>query len=108
MNASFARQGKRIDHTPVADVAFGDTVVIGDFVAVADQPIAAGKDGSLALEGVYNVDKAAVAITKGAKVYFDETAENYTTVSEGNKAAGHAFKAAAEADAQMQVRLWQF
>jgi len=63
MSAIFKHEGKCIDFVPAADVVAGDVVVQADLVAVAKLDIKAGTLGSLAVEGVFDISKAAGAGT---------------------------------------------
>jgi predicted RecA/RadA family phage recombinase len=110
--AIFIHEGGAVDYTPAADVAAGDVVVQGDLVGVAKQPIATGRLGALAVQGVFDFAKATgagTAIAVGAVVYWDATAEEATT-SDGagaNKLIGKAVRAAADGDAVVRVRMNQ-
>ena len=82
MDARYVQRGDAIDHTPAADVAAGDVVVIGKIVGVAKLDIKAGELGALALTGVYEVAKgtgiafcAVRDFVKGARV------PSYKTIS---------------------------
>ena len=63
MQATFIQFGDSIDYTPGANVAAGDVVVQGTLVGAARTSIAASVLGSLAVRGVFDVAKAAVALT---------------------------------------------
>ena len=71
MNAKRVQEGKLIDHTPAADVAAGDVVVLGDRCFFANLDISAGALGALATEGVYDVAKGSDAIELGAVLHWD-------------------------------------
>lgn len=101
--ASYVQSDDLLDYTPSAAVAAGDVVVLNDLVCVAPRAIAANALGAVAAEGVWSMPKATGAIGQGALVYWDATAGNVTTTSSGNKRAGKAAKAAASADASVQV-----
>jgi len=106
--ATFVQDGKSIDYTPVAAVAAGDVVVLGNIVGVAKLDIAASKLGALAIEGVFDVAKAtgsSSAITAGSKVYWDAVSEVATTTAGSNKCMGYAIKDAGDDDATVRVKL---
>lgn len=107
VQAVFVHEGCSIDYTPAADVAAGDVIVQGDLVGVAKQPIKANQLGSLAISGVFDFAKATGAISVGALVYWDDTANVATTVATGNKLVGKAVRAAASADTTVRVKLSQ-
>jgi len=106
--AVFVHDGCSVDYTPPADIAVGTVVVQGELVGVAKQAITANTTGSLALRGVFDVAKATgvgTAISAGALVYWDDAANQATTVSTGNKLLGKSIKAAGDSDATVRVRL---
>ena len=108
--ASYVQVGNSIDYTPDAAVSAGDVVVQGTLVGVAKLDIAAGALGALVVSGVFDFPKAtgsSVAITAGAKVYWDETYEVATETSEGNTYLGKTIAAAGDDDATVRVRLEQ-
>jgi len=70
--ARFLQEGGAVDYTPLADVAAGDVVELGNFCAVAKEAIAAGALGALATRGVYDVvKKDQDTFALGAAVYWD-------------------------------------
>ncbi len=77
------RQGENVDHTPSSAVAVGAMVAIGTgMVGIADRPIAANELGSLAVEGVFYVDKATGAGTNfavGTKLYLNTSTGKVTS-----------------------------
>ncbi len=102
-----SERGETIDYTPGSAVAAGQVVVQGDFVGVAKTPIAAGAAGALAVVGIFDVVKAAVAFTAGAAVFWDADGNPVggtagsgaaTTSASGNKFMGFAVAAAGETD----------
>ena len=103
--AEYYADGDLIDYTPSSAVAAGDVVLVGDTVTVAPRPIAAGKLGAVAVEGVFKLPKASGAISQGVIVYWDATAGNITTTATNNKRAGKAAAAAASGDAVVAVLL---
>ena len=58
-----------------------------------------------AISGVFSVPKASGAITQGALLYWDDTAENLTTTASGNTLVGVAAAAAASGDATVPLLL---
>jgi len=106
MIAKYVYRGDVIDYTPEADVAAGSVVVIGSIIGITKLDIKAGQLGALALVGVFDIVKASgTAIAKGAKVYWNATAKQITTVATGNVYLGEAVAAAAAGDATARVRL---
>ncbi len=103
--ATFIQDGNSVDYTPSSAVEAGDVVVQGTLVAVARTPIAANILGSLAVRGIFDAVKAAVAFTAGAAVYWDADGNPVggtagtgaaTTTRTGNTFMGFAVAAAAE------------
>jgi predicted RecA/RadA family phage recombinase len=111
MKAIYVQEGKAIDYTPTADTPAGSVVVIGEIAGITKLDIAAGALGALHLVGVYNVEKASVAITLGAEVYWNGTqATNAATSGSGesvtnNALLGIAIEAASAADSTVKVRI---
>lgn len=77
-----------VDHTPVSAVAAGEVVVVGELNLICHTAIPAGVLGALACGGGVYKAQAAAAITSGAKVYWDNTANRVTTTVGSNKVLG--------------------
>ena len=103
MIARYVQKGEAIDYRPSEAVAAGD--VVGNLVGIARLDIAANTLGSLAVVGVFDVEKAAGAVTVGAAVYWDAANHKATTTSTGNPYLGKAVLAAESADEQVRVLL---
>lgn len=96
MPAGFEAQIKHgepraIDHLAAADIASGEVVIINNTVllGIATQPIANGELGSLQVkDGVYEVKVATANTSKGAKVWWDNSANAVTTTSTNNTPFG--------------------
>lgn len=101
--ADYVQDDDMIDYTPSAAVAAGAVVPLADLICVAPRPIAANALGTVAVEGVWSMPKAAGAISQGAIVYWDAAAGNVTTTAGSLKRAGKAAKAALSGDATVQV-----
>ena len=104
MQASFIHDGKTVDYTPTAAVEAGSVVVLGSLVGVTKVDIPANALGGLAVVGVFDVEKANVAITLGAKVYWDATAKKANLTTSGAP-LGVAVADAVAADTTVRVRL---
>lgn len=110
--AQFVQQGNSIDHTPSSDVVAGDVIVQTDLIGIAKLDIAANQLGALAVDGVFDIDKATGAgsgIAVGTKVYWD-AANKQATASDGagaNKYVGKTIAAAGDDDTKVRVRLEQ-
>lgn len=106
--AVYRQAGDVIDYTPGSNVSAGDVVVLGDTVAIAKTDIAAGKVGSLATEGVFEVVKGTgegTDISVGAAVFWDSTNKIATTSSSGTKYIGRCDKAATISNTTVWVKL---
>lgn len=89
--ATFYQDGKSIDYTPVGAVSAGDVVPLDSCIGIAKLDIAAGALGALAVEGVFQVDQAdGETWSQGDAVYYDSTAEEFTSDDTGNQYAGFA------------------
>ena len=116
MTAAFVQDGNSIDYTPSAVVTAGDVVVQGELVGVAKLDIPADRLGALAVTGVFDFPKAAVSITVGVNIYWDEDGDPVggtagsgaaTTTATDNKLIGKATAAAASGDVTARVRMSQ-
>ena len=104
--AQFVSHGEMIDYTPVAATSAGTVVVQGDVLGITVNDIAAGALGSLSVEGVWAIEKAAEAIAVGDKCWWD-AANSRVTKTKGvlTVLAGKAVAAAASGDATVRVLL---
>jgi predicted RecA/RadA family phage recombinase len=103
---NYVEQGNSIDYPNASGstIAAGTVVSLTNMVCVAHEDIADQTTGVLLTCGVFAIPKVAGAITQGQKVYATP-AGSITTTATGNIFAGHAWKAAASADATVNVRL---
>lgn len=89
-----------------ADLASGQSVVVGDTVGVSQGAYKAGEDAVLCLDGVYELPKASSgAIAQGAKLYVAASGGNMTTTATSNKFVGYAYEAAADGSTSVYVLL---
>ncbi|MCB2218061.1 MAG: DUF2190 family protein [Desulfobulbaceae bacterium] len=89
-----------------ADVASGDVVLVGTRVGVALGDIADGEDGQLAIEGVWEVPKAApLEISQGDLLYWDAADENFNKTATDNTLSGFAFAGAESAATTVLIKL---
>ncbi|HOB43662.1 MAG TPA: DUF2190 family protein [Bacillota bacterium] len=105
MAAKFVSEGKVLRYTTTPAVARGDVVVIGSLVGVALEDIPAGGTGAVAISGIFEVPKEAVAVTQGAKLYRLTADGKFTTSTSNSVFAGYAAEAAASGDATVKVLL---
>ncbi len=105
--AIYWQRGDVIDYTNGSDKAIsaGAIVTLGTRVGVAATDIPAKSVGSVAVEGVYVMPKAAtVDIKTGDKLYYNSTNDNIDTTDSG-VLVGYATADAAAADAEVYVKL---
>ena len=105
MYARYVQKGEAIDHMPDTAVAAGDVVVVGNLIGIARIDIPAGVLGALAVVGVYDVAKAAVAVAAGTPLYWDAVNKKATAVAAGNPYLGKATRVAGAADETVRVLL---
>ncbi|MBF0190222.1 MAG: DUF2190 family protein [Magnetococcales bacterium] len=102
---NFIQPGDIVTVAAPAAVSSGGGVLVGTLFGVAVSDAASGDNLEMITEGVVDLPKAAVAITQGAKVYWDNTAKNVTTTVGTNTLVGCALVAVAVGDATTRVRL---
>src|SRR3990172_9268623 len=103
---NFVQEGKVMDYLNAGSaVASGDVVVLPAGIGVAVVDISTDASGSVKLEGVFELAKAAEAFDQGDKLYWDASAKKLTKTSSGNTPAGVAFKAALSGDAEGLCKL---
>lgn len=89
-------------------LASGGGFIVGAIFAVATSAAANGANVEGKISGVFDLPKAAGAITQGTKLYWDNAAFNVTTTSAGNTQIGVATQAAASGDPTARVLLRYF
>lgn len=82
-----------MNHTPVAAIAAGDVVVVGDIPAICVRPIAADELGGLNIGGGTYKVKGDAAIAKGLVVYWVVASSKVTVTPGSNKYFGIAVEA---------------
>lgn len=102
---NFIQDGDYMEVTLAAAIVSGAGLLVVDTFGFATKSGGIGDKINIALEGVYEHAKAGVAITKGTKMYWDNTAKVLTSVAMGNKLIGVAFDDALIGDAKAKVRL---
>ena len=94
-----------IKYTHTAATVSDTIYLLGGRVMLAANSAAANVENVFLLRGHIEHAKAAVAVTGGATLYWDDTNKVFTTVSTGNTKAGFAMEAAASGDATVQMFL---
>ena len=105
MTAKYWQKGEVLDYKASASVKNGDVVSLGTRIGVAGEDILQGETGHLHVVGVFEMPKAAGAVTMGAALYYNATDGNITTTSSGNVSAGYAAAPADSADETVLVKL---
>jgi len=88
MNATFVQRGEAVDFVPTRNVEAGEILRFGSLLGIVKIPVKNGELGALHLSGIYDVVKAAEAISAGSRVFWSETANAATLDSLGNAFLG--------------------
>lgn len=106
MATNFIQKGDNVVVEAPAAVTSGDGVLVGSLFGVAQTDAANGVEVVLCTTGVYELPKvSAQAWTVGARVYWDDGADNATTTASGNTLIGVATTAAANPSSTGRIRL---
>mgnify|MGYP000006724740 FL=1 len=106
--ANYWQRGETIDflNNTNAKIEANTVVLLGKRIGIAGTDIQAKEVGTLHITGVYKFPKAASqAVTAGALVYWDNSANNITTTESSNTLAGFAVEAAGADDATVTVKI---
>lgn len=94
---TYIQPGETLTVPAPADVLSGAGVLVGSLFGLANGAALSGADVTISRKGVFSINKlAAQAWTVGAKVYWNDTAKECTTVASGNTHIGFAAEAAAD------------
>jgi predicted RecA/RadA family phage recombinase len=102
---NFVQQGDNLTLIAPRAVASGAGFLVGSIFAIASADAALNGPVAGVTRGVFDLPKAAGAVTQGAKLYWDNTAFNLTTNASGTTLVGVATQAAASGDATARVKL---
>lgn len=106
MATNYVQEGCTVTLTaPDGGVTSGQAVLIGSLFGVCQYSADAGDPVEVALEGVFDLPKASVAIAEGADVYWNTSTAQITTVGDGDYIVGAATQAAAQFAGTCRVRL---
>lgn len=106
MTTKFVQPGDVIDYTAGANILSGQVVLIGARIGVALQDIANGKVGSMAMTGVFTINKLSTdVVAAGALLYWDNSNSRLTVTSSGNTLAGYAVAAAGSGVATVNIKI---
>lgn len=102
---NFVQPGNTVRFIAPYAVASGGGFQVGAFFAVANAAAALNAEVEGDLYGIFDLPKAAGAVTQGQKIYWDNAAKLVTTTVGANILIGAATRAAAGGDATARVRL---
>ncbi len=103
---NFVQPGNGVTLAMPYDRTSGQGLLVGALFGVATVDALSGASAEVAMEGVYDLTKEpSLAISQGARVFWDNTNKRVTTTATSNVAIGHAIVAALAADATVRVRL---
>lgn len=105
--ANYWQRGETIDflNDTNAKIEANTVVLLGKRIGIAGTDIPEKEVGTLHITGVYKFPKATGAVTAGALVYWDKSANNITTTEGSNTLAGFAVEAAGADDATVTVKI---
>jgi predicted RecA/RadA family phage recombinase len=102
---NFIQTGDSLTFTAAAAVTAGDGILQGALFGVATTNAASGDEFTAALTGVYELPKAAGALTLGQRAYWHPSNANITGTASGATLVGAVAEAAADAATVVKVRL---
>lgn len=103
---NYVQEGDTLTLTAPYARSAGEAAKIGAIIGIACNDVANATEGEFAVTGVYDVAKvSAQAWAVGDKIYWDDTAKNFTTVTTSNTLAGVATAAAVNPSATGRLRL---
>jgi predicted RecA/RadA family phage recombinase len=102
---NYVQKGENLTLTAPRALLSGEGFLVGAIFAVASAAAASGAPVVGVTEEVFDLPKAAGAVTAGVKAYWDNTAFVVTTSASGTVLIGAFTQAAASADATGRVKL---
>lgn len=102
---NFVQKGENLDLVAPRALASGEGFLVGSLFAVASAAAALNAPVVGVTVGVFDLPKAAGAVTQGQRLYWDNAAFNVTTTVGSNTLIGVAAAAAASGAATARVRL---
>ncbi|WP_370049333.1 MULTISPECIES: DUF2190 family protein [Salipiger] len=102
---NYIQAGNVLSFTAAAAVVSGQGVLQGALFGVATTDADLGADFEAAVTGVFELPKAAGALTKGQKAYWSTSNGNVTGTASGNTLIGAVTEAAADAATTAKIRL---
>lgn len=102
---NYKHSGRTMEFTaPSGGLTSGQVYKVQDTVGVVVADTAYGDTAVMNLDGVYSVPKAAVAFTKGARIWWDNSALAATTATGSNTLIGVADETVASGVTEAAVR----
>lgn len=106
MAKNYVAEGDTLQLTAPYAVTSGQGLLVGGLFGLAAHDAANGEQVSTCLEGVWDITKEpALAISTGARVFWDNTNRRITTTATSNYQVGFATVAALAGDATVRVLL---
>lgn len=102
------QRGDRLTVVAPANVVSGQPLLVGAIFGICQTDAVAADTVVIDTEGVFELPKAAGAVTQGQKIYWDDVAKNVTTVVSANQRIGSATQAQLTGDATAQVAVTPF
>ena len=85
---NYVQPGNALTFTATAAVLAGEGVLQGNLFGVAATDADTGEDFEAAIVGVFELPKAAVALSRGARAYWSSSNSNVTGTASGNALIG--------------------
>lgn len=104
---NFIAKGEVFTVIAAAAIAAGDFVKAGSggLVGIAANTADIGEETEVSLTGVFELPKAAIAISQGDKLYHVDADNNLSKTAAGNTFAGYAYEDAAAGDTTVKLLL---
>lgn len=104
---NFIARGEVLTVVAAAPIMAGDFVKIGGggLTGIAANTADTSEQTEVALTGVFEMPKAAVAIAQGDKLYYVDADKNLSKTASGNTFAGYAYAGAVAGDATVMLLL---
>ncbi len=75
MKAKYIQKGDSVDFTPSVDMDAGEIVRLGNLIGITKTPVKAGTLGTLAVSGIFDVQKSAgISFTAGSNIFWNSEA----------------------------------
>lgn len=104
---NFIARGKVVTVVAAAEIAAGDFLKVGNggLVGIAANSADIGEETEVSLTGVFEMPKAAIAISQGDKLYYVDADKNLSKTATGNTFAGYAYADAAAGEPTVKLLL---